>query len=379
VQNGESAFINILLLYNPNVPTDPEIWNGRFHLILLHGSLEHIVSDIKSIKDSLKFMAKYISNKQVQSSKANDLDDLDGIGDVVWMFISSIYDSNWDALFTDNKTNTLRKKIASKFTPRLQTALHRNPKEVNKLSMASIERIPPLIPAKSQKEVNIISKFFKNKNLENPTPAKTKSYAQVSKQNASMSDVIKIKETFPSIEAEKINQINDIVKGTPKQKPHIQMTTKGPSCKQVIIPMGNENNTKFMKNSSIHVMNLNRNLRNAKSEVLVDFIHSDPLGITVVTNKVLLPSDLLIIENYVKNSENIDSSQVDFPRLPQSKSYLKIIGIPYFPHNNMQDHLTSSDVKLIIKQNHIFNNITLISKPRVIKASSKSDMAIVMN
>jgi len=86
------------------------------------------------------------------------------------------------------------------------------------------------------------------------------------------------------------------------------MTTKGPFCKQVIIPMGNKNNTKFMKNSSIYITNLNRNLRNAKSEVLVDFIHSDPLGITVVTNKVSLPSDLLIIENYVKNSENIDSS-----------------------------------------------------------------------
>jgi len=113
--------------------------------------------------------------------------------------------------------------------------------------------------------------------------------------------------------------------------------------------MGNENNINFMKNSFIHVTNLNRNLRNAKSEVLVDFIHSDPLGIMVVTNKVLLPSDLLIIENYVKNSESIDSTQVDFPRLPQSKSYLKIIGIPYFSHSNMQDRLTSNDVEHIIK------------------------------
>jgi len=43
----------------------------------------------------------------------------------------------------------------------------------------------------------------------------------------------------------------------------------------------------------------------------------------------------------------------------------------------MQDCLTSSDVKLIIKQNHIFNNTTLVSKLRVIKASSKSDMAII--
>ena len=141
--------------------------------------------------------------------------------------------------------------------------------------------------------------------------------------------------------------------------------------------MGNENNIKFMKNSSIHVTNINRNLRNAKSEVMVDFICSDLLGITIVTNKVSLPSDLLIIENYVKNLENIDSSQVDSLCLPQSKSYLKIISISYFSHGNMQDCLTSSDIELIIKQNHIFNNISLVSKPRVIKVSPKSDMAII--
>jgi len=110
VQNEESTFTNVLLPYDPNVPTDPKSWNGRFHPILLHGSIEHIALDAKSIKDSLNFMAKYILNKQIQPSKANDLDDLDGIGDVVWMFVSSVYNSNWDTLFTDNKTNTLRKK-----------------------------------------------------------------------------------------------------------------------------------------------------------------------------------------------------------------------------------------------------------------------------
>ena len=50
------------------------------------------------------------------------------------------------------------------------------------------------------------------------------------------------------------------------------MTTKGLSRKQVIISIGNDNIDKFMKNSSIHVANLNRNLRNTKFEVLVDFI-----------------------------------------------------------------------------------------------------------
>ena len=155
------------------------------------------------------------------------------------------------------------------------------------------------------------------------------------------------------------------------------MTTKSLSRKQVIIPMGNDNNIKFMKNLSIHVTNINRILKNIKFEVLVDFICSGLLEVTIVTNKVLLPSDLLIIESYVKNSENIDSSQVDFPYLPQFKFYLKIIGVLYFLHENMQDRLILSDVELIIKQNHIFNNITLMSKPRIIKASPKLDMVII--
>ena len=148
------------------------------------------------------------------------------------------------------------------------------------------------------------------------TSLKAKFYAQVSKQNISISEVIKIKEIFPSISVKKIDQINNIVKGSFKLKPHIQMTTKGLSRKQVIISMGNENNVKFMKNFSIHVTNINRNLRSLKFEVMVDFICSDLLGVTIVTNKVLLPSDLLIIENYVKNLENIDFSQVDSPCLP---------------------------------------------------------------
>ena len=92
------------------------------------------------------------------------------------------------------------------------------------------------------------------------------------KQDVSTSEVIKIKEAFPSLGAKKIDQINNIVKDISKTKPHIQMTTKGPSRKHVIIPISSENIMKFMKNSSLHVTNVNRSLRNAKSEVLVDFI-----------------------------------------------------------------------------------------------------------
>ena len=141
--------------------------------------------------------------------------------------------------------------------------------------------------------------------------------------------------------------------------------------------MDNNNISNFMKNSLLYVTNINRFLRNVKSEVLVDFIHSDPLGITIVTNKVSLQSDLQLIEKYIKSSNDINALQVEVLWLLQSKSYLKIIGISFFPHDNVQDHLTLNDVETIIKQNQIFDNITLASKPPVIKVSSKSNMAII--
>jgi len=155
------------------------------------------------------------------------------------------------------------------------------------------------------------------------------------------------------------------------------MTTKGPLRKQIIIPMSGENVSSFMKNSSLHVANINRNLRNAKSDVLIDYLCSENSGIIVITNKVAQQSDMSIISNYIKNSNDINSLQVDEPRLPKSKSYLKITGIPFFSHSNSQERLTSNDIEAILKQNHIFDNISLVSKPRVIKVSPKSDMTIV--
>jgi len=154
------------------------------------------------------------------------------------------------------------------------------------------------------------------------------------------------------------------------------MTIKGPSRKQIIVPMNRDNIIKFMKESNYHISNINRALRNIKSDVLANFIHSDPLDITVVMCKVASLSNLQVIENYIKNVNYINIMEVNTPCLPQSKSYLKIISIPYFQYD-LLNYLTSKDIEDIIKQNQIFDNIVLVSKPYVIKVSSKSDIAIV--
>lgn len=109
---------------------------------------------------------------------------------------------------------------------------------------------------------------------------------------------------------------------------------------------------------------------------MANFIHMEKIGLVIGTNKVAGTFDLQTIEKYMKNLYSVNTSNVNSLRLPQSKSYLKIISISYISEiSNL--YITSDEIKSIIKANHIFNNIVLASKPRVIKVLSKSDMTII--
>ena len=154
------------------------------------------------------------------------------------------------------------------------------------------------------------------------------------------------------------------------------MTTKGLSRKQVIVLMNSDNKAKSMEESSSHISNLNRALKNIKLEVIVNFVQLDTIGITIVTNKVALFLGLQTIENYIKNINYIDLEGVEVPCLSQSKFYLKIIDISYLQENTLT-LITSNVVEDIIKKKHIFNNIILVSKSHIIKVSPKLDMAII--
>ena len=209
----EEEVINIQLPYDPHAPTEPELWRGSFHPISLHGSIKHFASDSKNIKVTLNFLAKYIRNKQVNNGKVNDLGDFNSMGDAIWNFISSVYDAKWDSLFTDNKSNTLRAKVLLKFTPRTIPPNNVNKKEIVKLVLVTINKVPspPPLLAKTRKEVNTISKYFnpKESTVNSSTRSNNvnsgKSYAQASKISVNTSDILKIKKMFPSLNAQKID------------------------------------------------------------------------------------------------------------------------------------------------------------------------------
>ena len=133
------------------------------------------------------------------------------------------------------------------------------------------------------------------------------------------------------------------------------MTTRYLSRKQVIIPINQNNISRFIENSSDHIVNINRLLKNIKFDCKVDYIQTEKLSIIIVTNKVASTLDLQTMEKYIKNSKQINADHVDILWLSQSKLYLTIIGFLYFMEN-LSTPITLDIIKNVIRSNHIFNN-----------------------
>jgi len=126
----------------------------------------------------------------------------------------------------------------------------------------------------------------------------------------------------------------------------------------------------------LHIANINCVLKTIKSNTIADFIHVDSKGIVIITNNISSGSDLQEIEKYVKNSLPSDVENISSSRLLQLKSYLKIIGILYISKKT-NNQISLDDIENILKNNYLFNDIILASKPHIIKVSPKSDIAII--
>jgi len=204
-----------------------------------------------------------------------------------------------------------------------------------------------------------------------------KLYTQASKANISpnINDVLHIKKAFPSLLADKVEKIIKTKNSSQEQKkPRINITTKRPSRKQVIISMVKSNAELIVNSANLHIANINKCLKNMKSDIITDFICIINEEVIIIMNKPANASNLSTIKKYIKNISNINSNSIDSSYLPKSKSYLKIVGLLHKMENGL---ITSDFVESIVKELHLFEDIMLASKPHIIKALSKSDMAVV--
>jgi len=217
------------------------------------------------------------------------------------------------------------------------------------------------IPSPPSPPINKLTNLVNKKTLIQANVKKL--YAQASKANFSprVKDVLCIKNAFPELSADDVGRIIKVTNGNEGQKkPRFNMTTKGPSRKQIIIPMAKLNAELIINSASSNIVNINKCLKNSKSDIVADFIHLTNDVVIITTNKPANTSDSSIIEKYIKNINNINADNINLPCLPKSKSYLKIIGLP---HKLEKGLLTPGIIKGVLKESHLFENVVLAFKP----------------
>jgi len=159
------------------------------------------------------------------------------------------------------------------------------------------------------KEINEIAKFFKKSGQ---LKEKTKAYAQASNSLINNTrEVLKIKEKFPNLQTNKIENIQKIIKEDGKLRPKINMTMKEPLRKQITVHQNNDNSSKFLSESSAHISNINRALKNIKLNIKADFIQAEQASIVIITNKVTSLSDFQTVESYIKNINHIEANNAE--------------------------------------------------------------------
>ena len=114
--------------------------------------------------------------------------------------------------------------VVSQFS-RQQKNQHDKPL-IQKEVQGKVSKIPLPIPPRPSAAAFAKSKHNKS----------TKMFAQATKQN--VKNLLKIKEAFPSLPSKKVIDMHDAAFNTNSQSyPKINMTTKGPLQKYILIPM----------------------------------------------------------------------------------------------------------------------------------------------
>ena len=143
----------------------------------------------------------------------------------------------------------------------------------NSLPSGKIASFPtintPVVPPSPTKSAeSLVKKTLKPLNTK-------KSYVQTFKANISsnIDDVIWMKEVFPALSADEVGKMLNIKNrrmGT--KKPKINMTTRRLLRREVIILMTKVNAELIINSAHIHISNVNKCLKNSKSDIFADLI-----------------------------------------------------------------------------------------------------------
>jgi len=203
-----------------------------------------------------------IYQRNITNCDGNKIPQVDSFGEATFIFILAIHKARWDKLNMLDRT-TLGCKIKSQFMESAPPSL--NPGKRNLVKKIP-SPIPTYLPCKQLEEVRkCMEQRKKSKNLAN------KSYAQAS---SPVADILKLRDVFPALPNKKIIEIHNTTlnKTIPKEKKGIQITTKGPSRKQAIVPILAQHVASIMNNAEQYIGLINSHLKGLKSTLRAEFI-----------------------------------------------------------------------------------------------------------
>src|SRR6267154_4313127 len=161
---------------------------------------------------------------------------------------------------------------------------------------------------------------------------------------------------------------------TPPVRRPLPTTTKGPSRKNVfiIVPPELRKGDFFSQNT---VDTLNRGLVNNHSKLRVELVADQPRdgGIIAFCNNVATDKDLNTLKEWTGKALGARSDKIDAV-LPQSKSALKIVGVPYM---NGPRPILPMDIIDAMKSHELAELFQLECTPHISRNTTGSDSATV--
>ena len=258
-----------VLNYGNNQLTILSSQDGAHHVLSIFRTDETSEIDTKNITQSISRIINYITNNLAY--KKGPAKDFTQVTKAFQSLILAVYSFKWDILpIEDGKTfcDLVGERILNSYMK------HRL------LNLPEVEKLLPFTPAIAMNS-NILVASPPNKTTgpikkKIPKPMTTKkTYAQASKSNTSLNieDVLQVKEAFSALSADEVEKILKAKNsGMDNKKPKINMTTRGPSRREVIIPMTKVNTELIINSAHIHISNVNNCLKNSKLDIITDFI-----------------------------------------------------------------------------------------------------------
>jgi len=77
--------------------------------------------------------------------------------------------------------------------------------------------------------------------------------------------------------------------------------------------MSTNNSKEVILKVNEHILNINRLLKGMESNISANYIYSDNKGVFITTNKIAASFDLNIVEKYMKDLNNINTSDIMSP------------------------------------------------------------------